>query len=262
MMGRDIGRIIAEARSLVKQQCVSDAESKYLSAISELEKNKDSVNGSRELWTTRAEYLWFRSQFLTNSESLEKSRQRKLESIQLLWKSAGLRGKFERELRAKAKDLVKMTILAVGCIIREDESHVHIECPIRIRNMGAGQFGFSIACFFEKATCSICGRDVVKDVECAHIPGEQYDGKQCHIKPENLHIDHVALTTNPKDPKTGFTALSIPKNEFYSNFSEEQIRRKSKFGLPLVCSLCMKEEIDPTEISVEKFFQMQGLKLK
>jgi hypothetical protein len=261
MTPQAVFQTILDARALAKRGLVGDAETTYLQAIAELEKNTDSVRGKAELWSTKAEYLWLRSQFFTNGETIEDSRQRKLSAIRLLWRTARLGEEFEERLGAETRNLVKETILSVGCIMREDDSHVHIECPIKIRNMGAGQYGFSVAFFFEKAICSICGRDVIKDTGCTHIPGQEYNGKQCRIKPENLKFDHVAMTTRPKDSKTGLTALAIPKTEVYSNFSEEQVRRKKRFGLPLVCSLCMKEGIDPTEISVKKFFQMQGLSL-
>jgi len=261
MIGQKVGQTIAEARNFVKQNSLLAAESKYLAAITELEQSKENVNGKAELWSTKAEYLWFRSQFLTDGESVENSRERKLEAIRSACKAAKLGTRYESKLGPKVNELVKMTILNFGCIIREDDSHVHVECPIKIRNMGAGSYGFSIAIFFDGAKCSICGRDVVKDTGCEHIPGLEYNGKKCLIKRENLKIDHVALTTQPKQPQTGFTALFIPKNEIYANFSEEQIRRKIEFGLPLVCSLCRNEGIDPAEISAEKFFQMQGLEL-
>jgi hypothetical protein len=260
-MREKIAQTITEARNLAMQKSLGDAESKYLAAIAELEKNQDSVNGKRELWTTQAEYFWFRSQFLTEGETFEECRERKLESIRLVWKAVALGAGFETELRAKATDLVKSTILSVGCIIREDDTHVHIECPIKIRNMGAGQFGFSVGLFYEKATCSICGRDVVKDLDCRHILGEKYDGKACSVKPENLQLDHLAMTTRPKEPDSAITSLLIPRDEVYENFTEEQIRRKTEFCLPFVCSLCGAEGIDPVEITVDKFFEMQGLRM-
>ncbi|MGA3404445.1 MAG: hypothetical protein ABSD49_01785 [Candidatus Bathyarchaeia archaeon] len=260
-MRQEIVRIIAEARNLAEKRSLVDTEAKYLAAIAELEKSEDSVSGKAELWTTRAEYLSFRSNFITDGETIETSRERKLDAIRLAWKAAKLGKEYESMLMPKVNNLVKTTILGLGCVIREDDSHVHIECPIKIRNMGAGQFGFSVAFFYEKATCSICGRDVVKDMDCPHIPGEEYDGERCLINPENLHFDHVAMTKRPKDSNTGITVLSIPKDEFYSDFTEEQIRKKKEFGLPLVCSLCKSEGIDPSEISVDKFFQMQGIDL-
>jgi hypothetical protein len=260
-MRQKVAQTITEARNLSRRKSWVDAESMYLEAINELEKNQESVDGKRELWTTQAEYLWFRSQFLVEGETFEDCRERKLESIRLVWKAAGLGAGFETELRARATELVKSTILSVGCIIREDRTHVHIECPIKIRNMGAGQFGFSVGLFYEKATCSICGRDIIKDMDCQHIPGQKYDGKVCSLEPEKLQLDHVAMTTRPKDSTSAITSLLIPRNEVYENFTEEQIRKKTELGLPFVCSLCKAEGIDPVEITVNKFFEMQGLRM-
>jgi len=261
MNEREIFETLTDARNLAKRNFLHESEQKYLLLITELDKSANTVSGKAKLWSTKAEYLWLRSQYFTNGEAIESSRERKLAAIRLLWQTASLGALYESKFKSDAKSLVKETILSVGCVVPEDASGVRIECPIKIRNMGAGQYGFSLGAFYEKAICSICGRDVVKDMNCPHIPGEKYAGQECRIKRENFKFDHIAMTTRPKNANTGITMLSIPKDEVYSNFTREQIRKKQTFGLPFVCSLCMKEGVDPIEIGVEKFFQMQGLTL-
>ncbi len=201
MNAREIFETLTEARNLAKRNLLDESEEKYLTLIKELDKDADTVSGKAELWSTKAEYLWLRSQYFTNGEGFESSRERKLTAIRLLWQTAKLGHLYESKFKSEAKNFVKMTILSVGCIIAEDASGVRIECPIKIRNMGAGQYGFSLGLFYEKAICSICGRDVVKDMNCQHIPGEKYEGKECRIKRENLKFDHVAMTTSSERPK-------------------------------------------------------------
>lgn len=253
--------IIEKARNLVKEKKFDEAEKEYKNAISILEKRLDGSDKSKaELWTTKAEYLNFRGSYSKKGEPFEDSRRRRHDAIRYLYKCSKLDG-YSREVSPSLRKLINETIRVWGCIIPENNTHVTISCPIKIRNMGAGKFGFSVGMLYKRALCSICRQDVL-DEGCNHVPGNTYDGKVCHITRDGLEVDHVAMTTSPKDPRCLFLSIDIPKKEFYEHFTEKQTRNKIQNNLPIVCSFCREGGIDPSEISAQKFFEMQGLSLE
>lgn len=256
-MPQDIGVLIQTARELAKKKSVLEAEKKYLEAIDKLEKKNESSKSKAELWTTKAEYLLFRSSFTLKGEEFEDIRKRRIEAIRLLHSTVKLGLDYEN-LKPRIKKVIDETILSIGCIIPETETHIQINCPIKLSHMGAGEFGTSVGLSYKKAECSICGFDIFKDSRCTHELGKMYNGVVCRIIAKGISLDHVALTKSPKDPNAKITNLSIPKEEFYDNFDPEEIKRKNKEGLPMICSLCKQLNINPKEIDAEKFLSMQG----
>jgi len=254
--------IIAKARSLIKEKKLKKAEDEYKKAISILEKRLDGSDKSKaELWTTKSEYLNFRCSFSYTDEPFEDSRRRRHDAIRYLYKASQINEKYSEKVAPNIRKLVNETINVWGCIIPESDTTVTFSCPIKIRNMGAGKFGFSVGMFYKRALCSICNLDML-DEQCSHVPRNTYEGKVCTLIPDGLELDHVAMTTRPKDPRCLILSLSDSKKEFYEHFSEEQIKEKEENALPLICSLCKEVGIDPSEISVEKYFEMQGLDLE
>ena len=256
-MARDIGSLIKSAREYRDKGFILEAENIYLDAIKELEKRLDSSNKSKaELWTTKAEYLLFKEHFFLKNEGCWDPITRVIEAIKLLKSTIELGNEYA-DIKSKIKKIIKNTITKVGCIIPETEKHVCIKCPIKLRNMGAGKYGFSIGLFIKKAECSICGRDYVKDIKCEHESGKIYDGKICLVIAKDCIIDHVSLVKNPKDIGTEIKELMIPKEEFYSSFDDEVVKRKTENSLPIICTFCKENNIDPKEIDIVTYIQMQ-----
>lgn len=254
--------ILSRARLLARKGEVLEAEKKYLQAIGLLEKEaneRPSRETKAELWSTKAEYLNFRASFCTENETIDDARNRMMESIRLLLRTSKLSTEYEKHFAPALKSIVANAILVFGCILPEDDTHVYVECPIKLKNMGAGSFGFSIGAFSEKAGCTICGRDILTDPSCTHIVGQSYDGKMCEIAFSGFQLDHVSLTDHPLDPRCKITKLTIPKKEFYEGLPREQIELKERSKLPLVCHLCKEEGIEPSEINAETYFRIQHI---
>jgi len=256
-----VRKLTEKARNLSSSNLPFQAEEAYLEVIDILKTTNKTNSEKAMLWTTKAEYLNFRATFLLEGETVEDSRKRLLEAIQLLYKTSKLSKNYKSQVEPNITKLIKHTIIARGCIIPENGETIHISCPINIRNIGAGQIGFSIGLYYEKAACSICGLDILLDSKCNHIIGKKYGDQICHIKAENLVMDHVSLTPSPKDPNCKITELWIPKRDFYKDFKKEELQEKERKKLPLICNICKLKNIDPKEIDIIKFFQMQNLVL-
>lgn len=256
--------IILKSQKLAKEGAVIEAEKGYLEAI-ELLKNTVSVNPSTrakaELWSTEAEYLVFKANFIKKGETISDARNRLVSAIRLLFRTSALTPEYAEYYAPKLNKLVSQAILVFGCILPDDERKVYIECPIRLKNMSAGNWGFSIGLFSKKAECSICERDILNDSLCKHVVGQSYGGKVCKIKYNGVKLDHISLTDRPLDPDAGITMLTIPKGEFYerANFKPEEIKLKEKTNLPIICSFCKEQGIDPHEISPKIYFKMQHI---
>lgn len=258
----NVFEIISRARRSAGKGEVFEAERDYLQAIGLLEKEaneKPSPRTKAELWSTKAEYLNFRAGFCTENETIDDARNRMNESIRLTLRTSKLSTEYEKHFAPKLKSMVANAILVFGCILPEDDTQVYIECPIRLKNMNAGNFGFSIGAFSEKAECSICGRDILTDPSCTHIVGQNYDGKECEVTFSGFQLDHISLTDHPLDPRCKITMLAIPKKEFYERLPPEQIELKERNKLPLVCHLCKEERIEPSEIDAETYFGIQHI---
>jgi hypothetical protein len=252
--------LIKKARFFAKSNNVAKAEKFYLQAIGDLKPSAYNDQRKAELWTTEAEYLIFKAKFLTDNETVEDSRKRTADALRLLHKTSKLNIQFKTNVNNEIRQIIDNSILAIGCILPENENQVHVSCPIRIRNTGVGKIGFSSGMFFEQAICSICERDVL-DPECSHIVGEKYDGKECYTTGKGLTIDHVSMTENPKDPNCKIEDVWFPKKDFYEGLPKEEIEKKEKEKLPFVCNICRIQKVKPTEIDVVTFFKMQHLEL-
>jgi len=252
--------LIEKARKLAKTNDMN-AEKVYLTAIEELKTPLNTDQEKAYLWTTQAEYLVFRSQYIFANETIEDSRNKQIEALRLLNKTSNLNNDLKEKVAPNIRQIINQIITIFGCILPEEKNKIHVSCPIRIRNTGAGKFGFSIGMYYEQAVCSICGRDILNDAECIHNEGIEYDGKRCYIIPKNIVMDHVAMTENPKDPNCKILEVCFPISDFYEGFTEEEIKEKELKKLPFVCNICKNEKITPTEIDLEKFFNMQHLEL-
>ena len=256
----DVFEIISNARRLAIKGEILKAEKNFMQAIELLEKEaneKPSPKTKAELWSTKAEYLAFRASFCKKDETINDARDRMIESIKLVLKTSKLSSEYEKHFASKLKTMVADAVRVFGCIMPEDDTHVIIECPIRLKNMGAGNFGFSIGAYSEKAECSICGRDILTDPSCKHAIGQTYDGRKCEVTFKGFQLDHISLTDHPLDPGCKITMLAIPKGEFYENLPPEQIELKESSKLPLVCHLCKEEKIEPNEIDAETYLKIQ-----
>lgn len=61
----------------------------------------------------------------------------------------------------------------------------------------------SVGCAIEKALCSVCGADKSRQ-RCAHIPGQLYDGKSCHVDLDGAEDAYeVSFTPVPAQPGAG-----------------------------------------------------------
>ena len=234
--------IIEEARRLVHEKKIIQAEKKYEDVLSILEKRLDQSNKSKaELWSTKAEYLIFRAKFLHKEEPIEVSRQRLHNALRYLYKCSKINAKYSDQVSGNLRNILNNAILSCGCIVPENNNYVTITCPIKLRNIG---FGLSAGILYKRAMCSICDLDML-DEKCNHVPGDTYDGKTCILIPDEPEIDHVSITDSPKDPRCLLTSIGTPKKEFYENFTKEQIKYKIENNLPIVCSSCREECLDP-----------------
>jgi hypothetical protein len=63
----------------------------------------------------------------------------------------------------------------------------------------------SIGCSMGKITCSVCGKDNLKE-SCGHIPGESYGGEPCHkVLEEPQDAYEVSFVAIPAQPEAGVT---------------------------------------------------------
>lgn len=252
--------LIQQAREFARKKSL-EAEKYYRQAIEILEKRLDGSDKSKmELWSTKAEYTDFRAGFIFDQETIEASRDRALDAIRYIYKCSKLDTNQKDIFSENLKVMVKRVIMTFGCILPTTETHVEVSCPIWLRQTTLGKLGMSIGAVYEKAVCSICGLELL-DENCIHQVGKKYDEKICEIMKEGFQILHVALVDKPKEPRAGIDTIGYPKTEFYAQFVPEEVKRAQELGLPLNCSYCRATNTDPSEITVEKFFQMQGLSL-
>lgn len=60
----------------------------------------------------------------------------------------------------------------------------------------------SVGCSIGKGTCSICGKDYYKDVDCSHRKGIDYEGKTCYVRLDDptdaYEFSFVAVPAQPE----------------------------------------------------------------
>lgn len=252
---------IQEAREFARVDNLQEAEKAYAKAIHLLKKNMDGTNQSKmEYWSTKSEYLSFKARFIIKGEGSNLPRQRALDAIRHAYKCTKLDEECKNLLSSKIQNMLKQTILVYGCILPENATHFIIKCPIFLRQTTLGKMGLSIGAVYKRAVCSICNLDIL-DEKCIHEAGEIYDEKICYIIKEGLEFLHIAVTNNPKDPMNRIAEIQEPKKVLYDRFTPEELEKAKKEKSPWVCSSCKEMNMDPSEINVEQFFEMQGLKI-
>jgi hypothetical protein len=260
----EIQNYLKRAREALKNNETIRAENLYSKVIAKIERKTHNVEfQTRQLWTvklwvTKAELLFFRSTRPLEADTFEESRKKRLDCLRYLYKCSKMNNDLFSKYYPILQKYAKDTILKFGCILPESNNHVDVSCPIYLRQTPIGNLGTSYAIKYDKAKCSICGRDMLDDA-CDHVPGESYDGKECHMNVEDFEALHVILTKRPKDPQAGITRISYPKKDMYDKLPPDELKRKIKYNLPLVCFLCRDKQIDPTEITPDGFFSMQDL---
>lgn len=231
----------------------------YKKTIAILEKRlNDSDESKMNLWSTKAELLKMQMIDKKNNETWEDVRQRGFNCLRYLNKCSKLNEEYFKIFQPRIMTLIKLIIMKLGCILPENSTHVVTSCPIYLReHTGAEKYSTSIAFTYEKANCSICKRDLL-DEECFHEPGETYDGVFCEGQYEGMKFQHLALVNKPKDPNgIGIKALYEPKEEYFKRFDQNELKEARKNNLPLNCHACRDTNFDPSEITLETFFEMQ-----
>ena len=74
-------------------------------------------------------------------------------------------------------------------IPKEVPEHDEIKSKIESHVLDSVSIGFSA----EKHTCSICGYDIQDYANCEHIPGRQYDNKECFVWLEDIKAQEGSL---------------------------------------------------------------------
>ena len=77
----------------------------------------------------------------------------------------------------------------------------------------------SIGVMTDKAICSICKQDLVKDGPCEHIPGREYDGRKAFLVTGNLHYEELSAVNVPADPHA--SVISLSRNGFTDSLQVE-----------------------------------------
>jgi hypothetical protein len=258
---------ITKARKEAKDRNIVQSELLYTKAIDEIKRRIKSVDIQRkrfwvlELWWVLSEFLNLRSEFPHGDETFEDARKMRLNSLRYMHKAiASGHESIDGSHLEKQRMLQKMTIYKFGCILPESDTQLEISCPIYIRNGLPFPHTASPASVYEKNLCSICESDIL-DEKCVHIPGKEYDGKKCTMIPHNLTFLHLAVVDRPKDPRSMVVEISEPKNWSLDRLSAVDRARKLKYNLPTICYLCRDRNIDPSEISSEKYFEMQRISI-
>lgn len=253
--------ILQQARQATQEQQWDKSEKIYKELITILETNmNDSDDCKMELWSTKAEYLQAKP-WIFKEETLEQFRHRILDSIRYIYKCTKLNEEYKKIFTPFLNQTIKQLILTTGCIVPENDTHVIMTCPIQLRQTKFGRMGSSIAGFYKKALCSICGLDML-DEKCIHEPSKPYDGKICKIEPQDFQFLHLLGTSMPKDPRCVAQMICHPKSDYYEHFDKEIIQKKIKQNAPMGCTFCKEINYDPSEITAEKFFEMQGVSIE
>jgi hypothetical protein len=77
----------------------------------------------------------------------------------------------------------------------------------------------SIGVMTDKAICSICKQDLVKDGPCEHIPGREYDGRKAFLVTGSLHYEELSAVNVPADPHA--SVISLSRNGFTDSLQVE-----------------------------------------
>lgn len=255
--------LISRAREFAERKKFNVAEEFYKKSIALLEKDLDDSDKSKmELWSTNAELLNLQAGYKKPEETWESARDRAIDSLRYLYKCSKLNEEYSKKFSPSIIQVIKQIILTYGCIFPGEGDKVIVTCPIYLKHHGSLlNMPTSIAFTYEKAECSICKLDLL-DENCPHEVGEKYDGVVCGGNYSGMKMDHLAIVDKPKDPNAIPTSHVYAKEDFYKNFDKEESKRALELGLPINCHACHDTKHDPVEISVEKFFDMQGLDIE
>ena len=256
-------QLIQRACEFAERKKINVAVEFYEKAIIILEKNLNDSDKSRmELWSTKSELLNLQAGFKKSDETWESARNRAIDSLRYLYQCSKLNEEYSQKFSSSIKQVIKQIISHYGCIFLEDGDDVIVTCSIYLKHHGSLlDKPTRIAFTYEKAECSICHLDLL-DEECFHEVGETYDGEFCSGIYAGMKIDHLAIVNKPKDPMAIPTSRTYSKESFYKNFDKDELKLAKDLKLPLNCHACRDTNHDPVEISLEKFFSMQGLNLE
>lgn len=252
--------LLDKARDFAERKKFSVSSEFYKKTIAILENQmNDSDESKMNLWSTKAELLKLQMIGKKNNKDWENVQQKGFDCLRYLNKCSKLNEEYSKIFQPRILALIKLIIMTFGCILPENSKQVVISCPIYLRrHTGHGKLSTSIAFTYEKANCSICKHDLL-DEECFHEPGETYDGILCVGEYEGMKFNHLAVVDKPKDPNgIGIKTLYEPKEEYFKRFDQNELKEARKKNLPLNCHSCRDTNFDPSEITLETFFEMQG----
>lgn len=251
--------LILQARKAITQEEWVKADRLYRKAISILGKRKNKSPESKcAFFSANAEYL-NQKPYLKDKETFEEFRSRIFDSIRYMNECYKMNTSESDECFSNMYGTIQQFIKLYGCRFPETEHHVIMACPIQLNSDGRGKFGFSVGAYYDRIICSICKLDML-DEHCPHLINEIYDQKKCIPLFENYKIAHFALVNRPKNPRGQIDQLIIPKEEFLRDASIDSSKVDLK-NLNIKCTRCREENIEPTIIEADKFFEMQGLSI-
>lgn len=116
-----------------------------------------------------------------------------------------------------------------SCILSYRGGAYYRECPVDLAHL---RVGLSPEIRVLESECSICNLD---PVDCDHLPGEMYDGRECVSIITKWEVTAVAIVANPRWQVTRFT--SIPAG----TTAELRAALGPKFrpGVQLNCDRCL-----------------------
>lgn len=252
--------LISDARKAVEKKDWDSVDNLYEKAIHILEKRKNHSRETKEaFFSANAEYLCIKP-YLPDRESFEDFRNRILDAIRYLNECYKLNGKESDTCFSDMYSLMNQFIKLYGCYFAETDHHIMMGCPIQLNSDNFGSLGLSIGAFFDKAICSICELDIL-DEKCDHVVNQMYGNKKCILKLSNYQIAHVAFVDRPKNNKSKITEIYYPKEVFLEKQNLDVSKFRLEDKLNVRCTRCREEKIDPTIITPELFFEMQGLSI-
>ena len=141
-------------------------------------------------------------------------------------------------------------------IPKEVPEHDEIKSKIESHVLDSVSIGFSA----EKHTCSICGHDIQDYTNCEHIPGRQYDNKECFVWLEDIKAQEGSLVYAGAVPNAKILnyAEATDKKDFCDKFQfNVELKEIIKTG-----EIMHEEYIDSEEDTnmdyKEKFMALEG----
>jgi hypothetical protein len=132
------------------------------------------------------------------------------------------------DLFARAHRVGALLSTTASCFWSPGPEKYTLRCPIyALHQTWATSIAMTVT-----TRCSICGAG---ELECDHLPGETYDGKECHSVAESIGpLGHVALTANPDFTYTWYRDQEVATKELVADGII------AGAGAPATCSHCQE----------------------